>query len=347
MLVDRTEFMASLAKVKPALASGGAIPSLNHFWFDESSLMAYDGGFGIKLALETELSCGLPGSALMGLLSTSVLKEAELSADGNAVQVKLGKARSKLVSLESSSIVWPFPTKLPKGAKATTLDSAFIEALRKVLFVKPPSPATRVEHYGVTVERRKSDLVLYSTDTATMASASVEGAGEDASFDLTLLPRDFAEQIVSQSPDGVELYVLEDCIIARADGIEFCSNLMDLEAIDDLHGIIEEQRESHSSFVPLPAGLEGALSRAEILAGREEPSVSLMSLGSTLTVKGSYALGELDEVLDLDGKLPKASIRVTAGLLRRSLPHAEKISVSKDTLFLTGEPGFVYLVASL
>lgn len=346
MQVDREEFIAALTRVKPALSSGGRVQALTHIWFDEKAAYAFDGGFGIRLTLETELSCGAPGVALLGLLSTSTLKEVELSPDENSLRVKFGKATSKLATLEPAANAWRFPAKLPKGSEPAKLDEKFIEALRKTLFVKASSPE-RVEHYGVIVQKRKKDLFLGSADKLTIATAVAKGAGTGVEFDRVIFPRNFAEQLVAQAPEGADLYVLDDCLIAVGDGISFYTNKLDLTDADDLAALIAGEVKTHPEATPLPAGFEAALNRAEILAGREEPVVDLEINKEGLKVCGDYGLGQLNEVLELEGSPPAAKFRAKAGLIRRALPYAEGFSITRNALMMRAEDGFAYVVGSL
>ena len=206
---------------------------------------------------------------------------------------------------------------------------------------------TRAEHYGVTLQPHRKDgtLYLYSTDSATIAEAVVEAS--TAAFSRVILPIPFASQIVSQSPQGVDLYVLPDCVIAQGTGVTFYSNLLDVTGSDDMGAIVAKQAAQHPDPQPLPPGLAAALSRAEILAGREEPNISMKVERGNLVLSGDYALGKLHEPLPLEGKMPEAKLRVRAELIKRALPFAESFSVTDDSLLLYGEPGFTYVVAGL
>lgn len=347
MEVNRETFIETLTRVKPALGKGASVLALSHVFFDKKSLYTFDGGFGIKLDVETELECGVPGTTLLGLLNTSVLEKAKLEQRSNVLQVGLGKSVSKLAALPFEDRVWRYPAKLPCGAKSVKLDEIFMEGLRKVLFVKA-SPPTRVEHYGVTVQKVKNDLVLYTTDSATMASVRIPNVGKDAAFDKVLLPREFSEQLLSQSPSGATLYVLADCLIAQTADATFYSNLLDLSASDDMGAIMSRKKAEHTAMEPLPAGFDGALARAEVLSGREEAVVTLAASGKTLTVSGDYTLGALKEELALEAAVDTASIRVDAVVLRRALTYAESFSIKPTSLMLSSdEANFTYLVAAL
>ena len=345
MLVKLDEFVAALGRVKPALSAGAKIAELSHIWFTDDAIYAYDGGFGIEFSHKTELSCGVPGIPLIELLGTTALKEAKLELKGAALQVSLGKSHSKLAAFEADRRIWGFPRKPAKG-KPLALGEDFVEALRRTLMVKA-RVATRVEHHGVMLQpdTKASKLYLYSTDSATIAEAIVDVA--TTAFDRVILPLDFAAQIETQSPQGIDLYVLPDCIIAQGTGITFYSNLLDASGSDDMGAIIERKAENHPDPLPLPAGLAAALSRAEILAGREEPNITLSVEKGALTITGDYAMGSLNEILKLEGKPPEARMRIRAELLKRALPYVEEFSLTNDSMLLLGEPGFTYVIAGL
>lgn len=343
MKVDREEFLTELAKVKPALASGGAIQQLSHIWFDKQYAYAYDGGFGVKRELKTELDCGVPGSAFINLLGSSSLKEVELEQSGTGLKLKFGKASSKLVLLSADNKVWPYQTKLPKNAEVVELGVEFVEALRKTLFVKARVP-TRVEHYGVMLQKVGKGSALYSTDSASMVCVKLPAV--KLMTERVLLPRDFAEQIVAQTPEGVKLHIAKDCLIAEAEGITFYSNLLDISAADDMSGIVERHLSKHPNPVAIPAGLSSALERAQILSGAEEPFVELESGGDTLDVSGSFRLGTVQDNLELEAELPEARLRVDAGLLKRSLAYSENLSLTEGSLILRSGEDFVYVLAA-
>lgn len=344
MEVNREELVTTLSRLKPALRGGSSMPSFANVWFDGKTVTAYDGGLGLRVKFTSDLECGVPGAALLGLLSTSVLETVSLEVASKGVCVKLGRSTSKLTSSELDSQIWPFPEKLPKkGVVTVKLGEDFIEALRKVLFIKASTP-TRVEHHGVTVEGEEDKLFLYTTDSVTLASTFVEVEGSPSKF---LLPRGFAEQIVSQASGGVELSVLPSCIIAKGEDVTFYSNLIDTSGADDLGQVVASQQEKHSRRIPLPPGFEGALARAEVLSGREDAVVVLEAAGDVLTVSGNYVLGELEERLDLNQKHPTVKFRGNAKQIRRALVNAESFSLTTGSLILQGEPNFLYITSAV
>lgn len=345
-LTNRDELIKDLARLKPALGPAkGIVSELSHVWINEGVAYAYDGGFGIELVLrnDPELDCGVPGVTFMELLGTSALKEVKLEQKGAVLQIGLGKSSSKLATLETSRRVWGFPEKLSKG-KSFEVGEDFVEALRKTLLIRA-KVQTHVLHYGVLLQAGDAGLELYSTDIQTMARAVIPSNSKGV--DPVILPHTFAEQIVSQTPAGVTLRVSPDCLIAAGEEVIFYSNILDGAGTDDLASIIARQEERHGDPLPIPAGIGSALNRAEILAGREAPIVTITAKGSLLLVEGDYGLGSLKEELKLEGKLPEVKFRVHVEHLRRILPYVENFSLTKDSMLLTGEPGFTYVIAAL
>lgn len=345
MKVGRTKLLDTLQKVRPAMAAASPVPELTHLWFDGVSVSAHDGGLGIKVPYESELHCGVPGAALIGLLKTSLLSEVELVVDGDALELRLGRSKSRLVTLPTENRVWRYPDKPPRKAPTADVGPEFMEALRRSLFVKA-SPATRVEHHGVLVEQGRRGLDLYATDSATVvrtvAPAPTSGGLGD---ERAILPYAFATQLSELSPEGVELVVAEDFVAAYGENAQVFTNRLDMEDVPDIKAVVSKHIKDHPDPVALPAGLRGALERAQVLAGDQEPFVVLAVSKQALELAGSFKLGELDERLKMEGDHEAAEIIVDAGRLVKGLVHAEELSITDKSLQLRGD-GYLFLIAA-
>lgn len=347
MKADRKALVSELVKLKPALNTGSVVAELSCVWFDGEFAYAYNGGFGIKLPLETNFSCGVPGTTILGLLGSSALSEVTLEhLDNSALQIKLGKSVSKLGALDLEKRIWPYPSPTSTLTDEFLLTTDLVEALRKALLIKA-SPPTRVEHHGILLEVLGGGLGVYSTDSATMIRIFVQGSGTGASFGRVILPRAFAEQIVTHYSEGMQLSIFNDCLGAHSGSIELWSNLLDLSSADDLGDIVAKVCGAHvADSVDVPAGFEETLVRAGILSGAEEAFVELSVRDDVLKVKGSYSLGQLEEDFAISLEQPQTSMRVRAGAILRGLAYAKDISVTKSSLLLSGEGGFVYIAAA-
>lgn len=348
MKIDRKELVSTLSNLKPAIGVGGVVVELSHLWFDGSFVYACNGSFGIRKPFKADFTGGVPGVPLLGLLNSSAVKEVVIEPSGQAaLAVKLGKSSSKLAALPVERKIWAYPSKIPTK-NAAVLPATFLEGLSKVLPVKA-SPATRVEHHGVTVVVKSGDVLeLYCTDSSSMARVVVEGVSNNqAAGSVFMLPRDFAEQVVAQTTDKVPLNVTADCIIAHLDDVTLYANIIDISGADDMAAIVSREEKKHPEALVIPEGLAEALKRAIILAGPEDAVVDLSLEKGGLKVVGSYKLGTLQETLVLDGTHPTAGIRVRARVVQRALEHAQAFSISKSSLLFRGEGNFSYVVASM
>lgn len=342
--LDREGLSTALSKLRPALRAGGAIVELEHLWLDAGQVSAYDGGLGIRLTLETGVACGVPGKPLMGLLATSALKDVSFEVDGDALVVKMGRSRTRLNVLSAERDPWPFPE---KHGKAARLSAEAVEALRSVLIAKA-QPATRLEHHGVAMYANKDDLEFYATDSRSIVNVIIPDDSAKDFPEFTFIPRPLAEQIVALCPHGAELFVAEDHMAAVGDGVEICSNVLDTTDLQDLPALVERNYKQHESPVAIPAGLEAALDRAEVLAGSgTEAVVTLTMSAKKLLVAGKFTHGDLREELTVEGKHPDAAISVVSTALRRGLLASDELSITKGSLaFYGGGESFLCLVAA-
>lgn len=341
--LDREGLLVALSKLKPALRTGGALPELGHVWFVDGHASAYDGGLGIRLALDLGVSCGVPGRPLLGLLGTSSLKNVSLKTDKTALVVQMGRSRTKLNVLEGDRNPWPFDG--ASEGETAHLSEAFVEALRSVLIVKA-TPATRIEHHGVFVYCEGKAVDIFTTDGTSLACASFDEAKASLP-DFAFIPRPLAEQIVALCPHGGDLITAPDHFAVEGRGVEVCSNVLDTEGISDVPAILDKQLSLHPDQVDLPAGMEAALDRAEVLAGGSAAIVTVEVLeGRMVRLSGKYTYGELREELELSADHPQVTLQADAGYLRKGLLAADTFSATEGSLIFYRGESFIYVVAA-
>lgn len=346
MLGGRLELITALERLVPALGRSKDVPELSHVWFTDGAMYAYDGSFGIMLDYATGLECGAPGLPLLNLLKTSSLKEVKLESKGSTLSIGFDKSTSKLAAMPAAKRVWGF-TDSPGDAKRLRLGEDFIKAIERVLIVHA-KPMTRVEHHGVTMQHAEGGLQMFCVDGDSCIVRSHIETNEKLPSGRVILPRDFAEQLVEQCPQGVDLYVLDDCLIADGEDVTLYSNLLDMTGSADLAAIMDGQIEMHGDPVRLPLGLNEALSRALILSGNEPPKVEAKIEKNALVLRADYGMGNLSESFKLDTPMEDAALTFRADQLKRALSYVDHFSMIKGSMLLQDEDGaFVYLVASM
>ncbi len=348
---EREELLATLADAAPALAAPGAMmPELSHFWFDEKYVYAYDGGLGVRLALKTDLNCGVPGKTLMGLLKTSTLKQVFLDIVKDQLVLQMGKAKVKIATLSAERKAWAFPVAPKKNPNTLVLSEGLLKACKDLLFVRTSRP-TQTYHNGVVVIPIDVGLELYASDTASMASVVVFDKQvtklRAPHLPRFIIPWPFLVRVLELIEPGAKLQVLDDCLMVESGDKLVCSNLLEFPESPDFAKVLG----SHDKALPmtLPPGLQPVLDRAVILAGKDEARVHLSVVDKQgLSVEGDYAQGSLDEALPIEGKreLTGGKIPFLASMISRGLSKGDKFSLSKTALAVYGENDFIYLLAS-
>lgn len=351
---DRKELLAGLIRLKSAIRAGASIPELSHMWFHRNYVSAFDGRFGVRVSLDTDLDCGVPGMALLGLLGTSNLKRVSLEGKSRGLAVGLGRSLSKLKVFDADRDIWPFDEVDEPDVDAGIsyeLSEDFITALRSVLMIKIAKP-TRIEHEGVLVYGEKKKFTMYTTDSSTVARAVVSGKTSLLSG-LTFFPRLFAEQLVAQCPAGALLTVMDKHFIAVSTDVELYSQMLDTSTVHDMEGLVARNQEGHPPPVLLPIGLKDALDRADILASGELAEVHFSIRDNELHLKGSYVHGDLQERFKLEGldpdvELPHPDVELllTVPLLRRALGVTDTFSASDRSITCYSGDDFLYMLSS-
>ena len=108
MKFEREVLAEKLNRLKRALSDSSQVQSFTHVWFTGNTVRAYNGSLGVVVDLETDLSFGLPGKPLLGIVSSSGASEVSLTEKNASVNVQKGRSRHSMASLDDSEAAWPF-----------------------------------------------------------------------------------------------------------------------------------------------------------------------------------------------------------------------------------------------
>jgi hypothetical protein len=348
---NRKELIAALEPLRAALATTTktAIPSLTHIWFDGKFAYAHDNSIGIRSKIETPFKLGVPGVLLLGLLNQAGVEELTLDAKENVLAFKAGKSNVKLATQPLSMQVWPYPPdkEAPKPLVSITTSQAFIAGLKRVFVVKPPEKdKKRMEHHSICIWPVEKEMDMYTTDSRILARAEVaeEVKGKIAKL---ALPRDFAEQVAARCRFDAVLYMYPDYFRVQAtDTLSLYSNAMDTTGMLDLPKTAEHYTDEKKTppFV-IPKDLSAALDRALLMAGHDEPLITLATDGKKITLSGEFKSGEIEEIFDLTKAVPKSALTAVASALTAA-KDVEKMMLSPEGLVLRGADGFMYIIAA-
>lgn len=345
--INRKEFLEALAPLKPAIPVRNSIEALTHIWFDGDYAYAHDGGLGVRVKFASDLELGVPGNLFLNMLAQTSGDSLEVSQAEGALTFKAGRSNVKMVTLPLDRRVWPYPDK-PTGKATASLKASdgLLKGLERVFMVRPSNPK-RMEHYAVCIFPFDKEMDLCVTDSRTLAVAPVTEA-VTGKVNAIALPRSFAERVVAHCEDSPVIQMFEDHFRVEAnDTITLYSNVFDTSDILDLPAFADKFcDEKKAPPFALPEGLRPALERAELLAGTEEPAITLQSNGKKLKLKGKFKFGELDEEFELTKILPKCTVVANIKLILAA-KGADKMMLMKEGITLRGDEGFIYTLAAI
>lgn len=351
MKMVRSELLAALNVVRPAIAAKDLIEELAHVWFDGETMTAYnDADLGMQVPFVTPFKGGLRGELLFGILNNSRAKEVSLEDSKNEGQMVLKAAAAKvdLVVLPEDRAVWQFPE--VDGKSYFTIRNSFLAVLKAVL-VAVGNDTTKPEKLGVTFEFDKSGAVLYTTDSKSIAEGVVhlekKGIKEGR---RVILPTAFCEQVLRTCADGDRIDLWETGVVATtkaatkvyARQVDFTDPL-DFASVLDKHNV----GNGKGSF-EIPARLELALERAlVILNGEPGENIRLtVSAGKLRLEVAKEGRGTLDDSVPIDkGSPPDVSVLVDPAMLKRALPLTVDMIIGKDAVLMLDDQ-FSYLVST-
>lgn len=353
MKVNRKDLLSRCETARPAIRSSSSMPALSFLWFRGGYVYGYDGGLGIACALPAgvEFEGGVAGATLLDLLSSSNKETVELTPNEDGFALKIGGSRAKIVSTPIDRFFWNFPLNSPdKGEPLFELSNDIIAAIKAVLPVKHDAPRIP-EHHGVVMSSDGKQTWFFTTDTYAIAAYLVD---EETPEGKNIMPRAFAQQVVKHGLENHVIWKIDDALSMFAGQtvgqIQVHSNSLDTDDVKDLAQVVLTHSRDAGDGVRIPPGLTEALSRAEILAGKDAPTITFESSGETLTVRGKYEGGNLHEDLELDEgeSLPERSIQINSSLLIRGLPLATHIAIGESSVVLYGSEGkYTYVLASV
>ena len=221
----------------------------------------------------------------------------------------------------------------------------FVAGLKQVRVIKAADPK-RVEHYGVILFPAKDALTLYTTDSKSLAKVPVKGKFAKE-LSKAVLPFGFVNQILALKA-GAKVNFTQDAIIAEADGIQICSNLLDTADVHDLPKLVTTTiGKEDCTTTPLPKEFGEALDRAMVLGGfdLEEAFLTLTATKKELTLSGKLANGVLQEKFTLSSS---ASGSITVGLeeIKPLAKEADEFAIVQKALLLFGKNDALYLIAT-
>jgi DNA polymerase III sliding clamp (beta) subunit (PCNA family) len=345
--MDRTEFIDKLKKLQPALSSKGNKPALECFYFNKETVTAYDGLVAIQTACETPFSGGINGTTLVQYLATRNAKELAFESVENGITIKVGKVgKTTFPILTDDQFSFSFPDE--SDALQLIISKELIDLFDKAR-VCMTRESIKVWQLGFTLVYGEKAFI-YSTDNVSAMRVGL-GISIESEEDSTIIPPKFIDCLIelAKNDKPKNLMIHKDWIQATFEsGLKLWQKSVIganadvyLDMFDNL-----ANDEVKKSLVSVPAGMETALSSAEVLiAFASQPYSEFAVKGEKLTIKTVSASGESEDELLID-KCQPITVKASPKLIKRVITKTDKIGFNNGFIVLKGA-GFSYLVSTV
>ena len=355
MRIGRLPLLALLKVLSPAIAgSKNQVPELCCVWFDGEYASAFNDVVGVRIKFPTEFTGGLLGEKLIGVLDRSQSKEIDLEIDGEDARLSIGAARIKLTHRPIED--WFWKPEIPDG-DAFDAPAEFRDVVGRLLMSVGAASVLNPEQRGVTVVQNGKAADLYSTDAVTLSHAKIDTGkgGLVESGARVILPTPFCE-LLRAVKSKAEI-VLDDnavyCLTTvdlGADGEEstaknemlIFAKLVESDETIKFDEVVKEHVVG-SEFVNIPEQLKLRAERAMVLLG--EQAVELEVADGQLYLYADTPYGEVDDVVKFAGH-PDIKVKVDLEKVHRALDQCDKMTIGKSALVMTGEGGFLHIIAT-
>lgn len=347
--MDRIELVKVLDMVKPALAEKDYVPIFQHFIFDKKTVLAFNDRLCICIDLVTDLDAAVPGDLLLSFLKTGSAEQVDVVVKGGAAKFECGSFTFDLPVLDKTESIYSYPNK----TKKIKVGSDFFAAVKRCLLSVDES---NTDPKFSSVCYYPKDGLLYSTDGQTISEhyvAPVEYRGKGPIY----LPYDFCVALLAihndENNDDPCLEYTNDCIIAPLTiGYVFAKqpvveDPLDFEAVLDpiFDGLGMADKDVLSHMIEIPAGMESALKRAQLLVPSIEPSTHVVIKDGIGEIKTESGLGVVDDQLDIPDHNDR-DVTLSATLVARGLAVCSHALITEDCTILSDGDVYFYYVAN-
>jgi len=350
MKLERKAMLDAVDTVRPGLAAKAQIDAFAHVWFDGKTAMAYnDADLGMEVPFVSELSGGLRGPLLLGMLNASKAKDIEITAAGDdELLLKAGGTKLTLPLLAAKEVVWTFPD--VAGVKPFTLTKEMLAAVAAVMVSTGDPEPSVPEKLGVTFEPGAEGHVnIYTTDSVTIAMATCP-APKGFKVKRVTMPTSFWSEVLKRCKDGGKVWLMDDQVIAASDtGIRIFSKLVDVPRPQDFPAAFASALPKgwKNKKQAIPPRLPLAFQRASILLeGHESLALKVTQAEDRLRMEAKTDFGELKESIKLEKPADELEVSVDPSLVSKGFAGSDDFLVSTEGFAFFGTHGFIYLVSA-
>jgi|SRR5215469_740083 len=356
MKVRRDLLLAVLEAASPALGTArNLVPGLSHFWFDGKTVTAFNDVLGIRVTMESDFTGGVEGERLLGVLKNSTAKQVTL-------KTRTGRNPALSVEAGSAGVTLPmrpieeslFREEFPRDT-GFTISKELIEALKLTMLScnnkKLASPAER----GITLIQKGTTLDAYTTDDSTVSwSRIAEAQLFPTKTGRAIWPREFCDYIFRNFGHGTRVAFVDNAVWCADDtGVTVYTKLVEDNSVVDFPGFVSNYEKEIAVAFKIPEELPKALLRAEAMIPEKAPielEVTTVSDGDedvrVLRLYANNAIGEFDDLVEIDATGHDLTVKADVKLIRRALPGRTSVAITRQSVVLTGPANFFHFIST-
>lgn len=333
----------------PALGelSKTPLPVLEHFCFADDSLYAYNDRMTIIVEHPTQLSVGLHGATLLGILGASAAEEVEINIKGKIATLS-GSGKIELPVMDPADFVFTLPDEEP--ALSVALSEDMLSSIEMCL-LSVGEDSLRPEYNGIALRTGKDGMVLYSTDNVTATRAQPAGMKIiSRKAVVAVLPKEACVQILKLFKQGSkpQMHLGEKVAIIEFGGepaVTLVAKLLG-EPSAKLAEVFDEHTAGATPW-PVPEGLEREIAKAQVLTSRDplKECVIVVEEGQ-MEVSVQATLGKMNSTLPITDKKAAGEVRVNPDHVARILPHVSHLHINDGRSLVFSKNGLTHLVSS-
>lgn len=349
--MDTALLKNALDHAKHFLMPQDFIAVLQHFHFQNDSVISYNDVQACKLKLQTGLNCTVPGQLFVKLLNTITTNEITLRElpQQSIVEITAGRNKSKLPRSPSENYVFDFPEFV--GEKLT-IQPEVLDGLKKCLVSVSGNPS-RPEFNGVTWKFSSDELNLYSSDGRSISWFTYPDTFKvNPLKDLELIfPSFFCEKLCSlasalMGKQAFEMVCEESWSLVDLMGNYIFTRFVEAEPPQFVSYLDQFSDISEEEMMDIPEELTAALERALLFLDqtRSITTAQFQIKGTELEMSTQSSIGQCTDFYTLPVDLGNMSFSVDPALMLRAFKISKKMTFRPKAVVFT-DTNFLHLIA--
>lgn len=340
--MNRKSLLETLELVGRALAADAMVPIFQCFCFHGETVSSYNDSLGLIAPCKTDDGFAVNGNTLLGLLRNTQSEEVEFSLVDQDCVIKAGRSTFKLPWFPKEDFLFEEPT--DKWHSVLALDEEMLKGFDACLLT---SSKDNSQPALMGVFLNGVQHTLYSCDGDALSRYTIAESQHCAS--AAMLPNAFCEAVLKVAENfdikDVQTELSVNLGWAKADIGDHVvyGRLIENEKPLDHAGLITKTIKGKPSYVPLPKGLDNALSRARVIADAESAKTVLTVASGRLKLVTETHAGIVRDTLPLPDH-PEVEAHVNAELTQRSIKQCDEMAILDNAVaYRLGTTLFVLL----